>query len=141
MRMREGAIASLSTQEGTVRQVSFSVSHCDTSICYTFHYKDLNPCAHLSPCENEGMCSNEGPNQYSCDCPSCYIGMDCEEDIDECNVFPCANQATCVVSYYIACTQKGFERVLLCLGGFCYKARRHKHAATRAISGHTRINM
>ena len=59
---------------------------------------DLNACAHLSPCKNGGTCSNEGVNQYSCSCPFGFTGMDCEQEIDECNVSPCANGATCIVS-------------------------------------------
>ena len=97
MRIKESAIVSLNTLEGTVRQVSSSL-HCHTSISSSFSSLDLNPCAHLSPCKDEGVCSNEGPNQYSCACPSGYTGMNCEEDIDECKMSPCANQATCIVS-------------------------------------------
>ena len=70
---------------------------------------DLNPCAHLSPCENEGMCSNEGPNQYSCACPSGYTGIDCEEDVDECKMSPCANQAICIVSDHATYAQKSLS--------------------------------
>ena len=98
MQLQENVIVSLTTQESTVRQVSFRVAHCDTSISCFLSPIDLNPCAHLSPCENGGNCSNEGPNEYSCACSPGFTGMKCEQEIDECNVSPCANGATCIVS-------------------------------------------
>ena len=72
----------------------------------SFFIIDLNPCAHLSPCEKRGTCSNGDPNQCSCAYLFGYTGMNCEEDIDECKMFPCANQATCIVSDHNACTQR-----------------------------------
>ena len=98
MKMQENVSVSLTTQESTVRKVSFGVVHGNTSISCCLSTKDLNPCAHLSPCKNGGNCSIENVNQYSCACPSGYTGMDCEEDVDECKMSPCANQATCIVS-------------------------------------------
>ena len=101
MQFQESVIVSLTTQESIVRQASSGVAYCDTSIISCFLSPiDLNPCAHLSPCENGGNCSNEGANQYSCACLFGYTGMNCEEEIDECNMSSCDNDATCIVSDY-----------------------------------------
>ena len=89
---------SLNTQESIVKQVISEFSHCDTLICCSLSPIDLNPCAHLSPCENGGTCSKQDPNQYSCACLPGFTGMDCGQEINECNVSPCANGATCIVS-------------------------------------------
>lgn len=48
----------------------------------------------------------DGVDMYTCDCHSGYTGPHCEEDIDECKMYPdmCKNGATCEVSLYTVYT-------------------------------------
>ena len=47
---------------------------------------EQTPCS-PSPCQNDGSCDlePEGPGGYVCTCKTGFTGMDCEEDIDECD--------------------------------------------------------
>ena len=56
---------------------------------------EQNPCD-LSPCHSNGTCYNLNGGLYRCMCPPTYTGMRCNEDINECIVFPsiCRNGGT-----------------------------------------------
>ena len=56
---------------------------------------EQNPC-HSSPCHSNATCYNLNGGQYRCMCPPTYTGIQCDEDIDECTVFPfiCRNGGT-----------------------------------------------
>jgi len=56
-----------------------------------------NPCD-SSPCHSNATCYNLNDGQYRCMCPPTYTGRQCEDDIDECRVFPsiCRNGGRCV---------------------------------------------
>jgi len=58
---------------------------------------EQNPCD-SSPCHQNATCYNLNGGQYRCMCPTTYTGVQCNEDIDECTVFPfiCRNGGTCV---------------------------------------------
>ncbi|CAF3641598.1 unnamed protein product [Rotaria sordida] len=58
---------------------------------------EQNPCD-SSPCHQNATCYNLNGGQYRCMCPPTYTGIRCDEDIDECRVFPfiCRNGGTCV---------------------------------------------
>ncbi|CAF3833457.1 unnamed protein product [Rotaria magnacalcarata] len=58
---------------------------------------EQNPCD-SSPCHQNATCYNLNGGQYRCMCPPTYTGVRCDEDIDECSVFPfiCRNGGTCV---------------------------------------------
>ena len=58
---------------------------------------EQNPCL-SSPCHSNATCYNLNGGQYRCMCPPTYTGIHCDEDIDECKVFPsiCRNGGTCV---------------------------------------------
>ena len=48
---------------------------------------EQNPCD-SSPCHPNATCYNLNGGQYRCMCPPTYTGVRCDEDIDECAVFP-----------------------------------------------------
>ncbi len=56
---------------------------------------EQNPCL-SSPCHTNATCYNLNGGQYRCMCPPTYTGIQCDEDIDECTVFPsiCRNGGT-----------------------------------------------
>ncbi len=56
---------------------------------------EQNPCD-SSPCHQNATCYNLNGGQYRCMCPPTYTGVRCDEDIDECTVFPfiCRNGGT-----------------------------------------------
>ncbi|CAF3431133.1 unnamed protein product [Rotaria socialis] len=58
---------------------------------------EQNPCD-SSPCHQNATCYNLNGGQYRCMCPPTYTGVQCDEDIDECSIFPfiCRNGGTCV---------------------------------------------
>ncbi|UJR36501.1 hypothetical protein I4U23_029222 [Adineta vaga] len=58
---------------------------------------EQNPCD-SSPCHQNATCYNLNGGQYRCMCPPTYTGIRCDEDIDECSVFPfiCRNGGSCV---------------------------------------------
>ncbi|CAF3534312.1 unnamed protein product [Adineta steineri] len=73
---------------------------------------EQNPCD-SSPCHQNATCYNLNGGQYRCMCPPTYTGIRCDEDIDECTVFPfiCRNGGTCVNeigSYRCYCTEGWF---------------------------------
>ena len=69
--------------------------HCALAV----HYPDLYPCQRQIPCENGATCINNGFGDYLCQCEIGYNGDDCETEINECDVNPCQNGGTCIVSY------------------------------------------
>jgi Notch-like protein len=56
---------------------------------------EQNPCLSL-PCHSNATCYNLNDGQYRCMCPPTYTGIQCDEDIDECTIFPsiCRNGGT-----------------------------------------------
>ncbi|CAF4406405.1 unnamed protein product, partial [Adineta steineri] len=58
---------------------------------------EQNPC-NSSPCHSNATCYNLNGGEYRCMCPPTYTGIRCDQDIDECSVFPsiCRNGGTCV---------------------------------------------
>ncbi|MDP6943095.1 MAG: calcium-binding EGF-like domain-containing protein, partial [Myxococcota bacterium] len=46
-------------------------------------------------CLNEATCV-DGPDSFECLCEPGYDGVNCETDLDECDVEPCENGSTCV---------------------------------------------
>ena len=56
---------------------------------------EQNPCD-SSPCHSNATCYNLNGGLYRCMCPPTYTGMRCNEDINECIVFPsiCRNGGT-----------------------------------------------
>ena len=56
---------------------------------------EQNPCD-SSPCHQNATCYNLNGGQYRCMCPTTYTGVRCDQDIDECTVFPfiCRNGGT-----------------------------------------------
>ena len=51
------------------------------------------------PCLNGATCSHTNDvGGYYCSCSIGYTGENCETDIDECNMGPCLNNGTCLVS-------------------------------------------
>uniref|UniRef100_A0A3Q1HY86 Uncharacterized protein n=1 Tax=Anabas testudineus TaxID=64144 RepID=A0A3Q1HY86_ANATE len=92
----------------------FQGYHCDL---------DINECA-SQPCQNNGTCLDE-VDHYRCDCVLGFKGKsgeyfmfvyqilsyNCEEEIDECEVQPCRNGATCqdYVAMYMCECMTGFQ--------------------------------
>uniref|UniRef100_A0A8C3A7Z3 Crumbs cell polarity complex component 2b n=1 Tax=Cyclopterus lumpus TaxID=8103 RepID=A0A8C3A7Z3_CYCLU len=124
----------------------FQGYHCDL---------DINECA-SKPCQNNGTCLDE-VDHYRCDCAPgfkgkplsvanlspwpaampalCPAGINCEVEIDECEVHPCQNGATCrdhvaTYTYECDCEATGFvgdhceEDILECASDPC------QHGAT-----------
>jgi len=58
-----------------------------------------------------------GLGEFTCTCPTGYTGTDCEEDIDECDLDPCQNGATCKDSTTDNLVQLG-NYLCDCLTGF-----------------------
>ena len=56
------------------------------------------PCVH-------GNCS-DNINNYTCQCHTCYAGIDCETDIDECESMPCVygNCSDNIANYTCQCS-------------------------------------
>lgn len=54
---------------------------------------DIDECE-SSPCENKGQCWN-GPGDYGCNCGPGWGGMHCGENVDECTLGLCQNDASC----------------------------------------------
>lgn len=59
---------------------------------------EQNPCD-SSPCHPNSTCYNLNGGQFRCMCPPSSTGLRCDEDIDECTVFPfiCRNGGTFVI--------------------------------------------
>lgn len=75
-----------------------------------FCNQDLNYCTHHSPCRNGGICKNTGQGSYTCDCPSGFMGTNCEVEVNNCEQQPCANGGTCktVGEGYVCDCPEGF---------------------------------
>ena len=52
-----------------------------------------NPCA-SNPCTNGGSCVQlfDNPERHRCYCPPGFTGLNCESDINECEMEPCGNR-------------------------------------------------
>lgn len=56
---------------------------------------DVDACL-SSPCRHNGTCISEGRN-FTCLCEDGWTGLDCLNDIDECNISPpCENNGVCL---------------------------------------------
>ena len=82
------------------------------------------PCAHDSMCEDSG--GSEGA--YLCTCRLGWMGENCEEEMLECDSYPCQNGATCVQgneAYLCRCAvgftapQANCNEVNECISGPC----------------------
>ena len=69
---------------------------------------DVDYCLQHRPCQNQAKCiDGKGVNEYKCTCTSGWKGQNCDEDIDECQLGYCQNNATCnnsLGSYACACS-------------------------------------
>ncbi|XP_013412192.1 protein crumbs [Lingula anatina] len=64
-----------------------------------------HPCAD-NPCQNAATCSDDDPARYQCICGPGWEGDTCADDIDECAIGRCQNNASCTNSqggYACAC--------------------------------------
>nr|CUK27655.1 Serrate [Euperipatoides kanangrensis] len=57
--------------------------------------KDLDFCGTHHPCRNSATCHNTAPNDYSCECPYGFSGVNCEIVENRCAAEPCQNGGTC----------------------------------------------
>ena len=64
----------------------FEGDHCEINIDECELYGN--------PCQNEATCIDQ-INEYQCKCHPGYDGLDCENDIPECEMNPCVNNASC----------------------------------------------
>ena len=53
-----------------------------------------------STCVSNYVIFQDGIAAYTCNCDPGWTGMDCDEDIDECEPAPCLNGGTCIVCQY-----------------------------------------
>lgn len=60
-----------------------------------FLVADLNYCGTHEPCQHGGTCKNTAPDQYRCDCPEGFSGLNCEVVDNPCVTGPCANGGEC----------------------------------------------
>ena len=81
----------------TVKLVSL-IPILHTHTFYTI-IPDLIPCQRGNPCSNGTLCTNDGFGGYICHCSLGYTGMECDQEINECDPNPCYNGSTCIVSY------------------------------------------
>ena len=87
--------------EAALGRTSFAACNDDLNECLP------SPCRHSSECTesntNESI-APRGPlfitSRYVCDCSASvgWAGVDCDDDIDECEAHPCYNGATCLDS-------------------------------------------
>ena len=84
--------------------------NCDLGFVGTNCQYNIDDCEN-NPCLNGGQCW-DGENKYKCDCKdgftgkyfstiipeciSCYLGPNCEYNIDDCAKSPCKNGGTCI---------------------------------------------
>lgn len=54
-----------------------------------------SPCV-SSPCQNRGQCRDDHTQQYTCSCPTGFMGKHCETPVDPCVSNPCTNGGTCL---------------------------------------------
>ncbi|XP_072319417.1 slit homolog 1 protein-like [Eucyclogobius newberryi] len=54
-----------------------------------------SPCV-SSPCLNQGQCRDDQTQNYSCSCPSGFMGKHCETPVDPCVSEPCTNGGACI---------------------------------------------
>ncbi|CAN8006554.1 unnamed protein product [Ixodes hexagonus] len=56
---------------------------------------DLKICASLKPCAEGSTCVDMG-NTYTCACPEGLVGVNCENNVDDCSAGLCQNGGVCV---------------------------------------------
>ncbi|XP_013414285.1 protein jagged-1b isoform X2 [Lingula anatina] len=69
---------------------------CDTNWGGILCDKDLDYCGNKHPCLNGGTCRNTAPDEYQCNCPTGFSGVNCERADYICAPSPCSNHSTCV---------------------------------------------
>ncbi|VUZ54040.1 unnamed protein product [Hymenolepis diminuta] len=52
-------------------------------------------CIDENPCKNEGVCVMHNPTGFKCICPQGWGGLDCSENLDDCEYNKCQNGGTC----------------------------------------------
>ncbi|KAF4795928.1 EGF-like-domain, multiple 11 [Turdus rufiventris] len=66
--------------------------------------EELGDLCASQPCLNGGVCQYN-QSGYVCNCPSGFLGHNCEIDINECSSRPCQNRGTCIdLPNDVACT-------------------------------------
>ena len=82
---------------------------------------NMNECD-SNPCLNGGDCV-DGVHNYTCICPSEFIGRHCDQELDPCSFSPCQNGASCVTtksnSDFICKCLPGINSLLLILNNIC----------------------
>ncbi len=71
---------------------------CACTVDWTGNACDVlvDPCD-TTPCANGGTCTRLSRSTFSCMCPPGFTGVNCNTDINECNIIsmPCSNGGTC----------------------------------------------
>ncbi|XP_070566542.1 fibropellin-3-like [Ptychodera flava] len=74
-------------------------SNCSEIKPFICEFKVDDACD-FSPCKNGGTCTANGLDEYSCNCPSDFEGVNCETEkplpVDPCDDNPCMNSGTCL---------------------------------------------
>ncbi|VDO14671.1 unnamed protein product [Rodentolepis nana] len=52
-------------------------------------------CIDENPCRNEGVCMMHNPTGFKCVCPQGWGGVDCSENLDDCEYNKCQNGGIC----------------------------------------------
>ncbi|KAM3184572.1 hypothetical protein ACTXT7_008077 [Hymenolepis weldensis] len=52
-------------------------------------------CIDENPCKNEGVCVMHNPTGFKCICPQGWGGLDCSENLDDCEYNKCQNGGVC----------------------------------------------
>ncbi|XP_072051695.1 uncharacterized protein [Amphiura filiformis] len=87
------------------------------SCTFTVTISEANPCL-PQPCLNAGTCVIESPTAYTCLCPECYSGNNCQTGAEPCANHNCANGAACV-PFANSCDQYYCECPDCFTGTFC----------------------
>ncbi|XP_072051694.1 uncharacterized protein [Amphiura filiformis] len=87
------------------------------SCTFTVTISEANPCL-PQPCLNAGTCVIESPTAYTCLCPECYSGNNCQTGAEPCENHNCVNGAACV-PFANSCDQYYCECPDCFTGTFC----------------------
>ncbi|KAM7537665.1 hypothetical protein Aperf_G00000075381 [Anoplocephala perfoliata] len=68
-------------------------------------------CIDENPCQNDGVCVMQNPSGFKCICPEGWGGIDCSENLDDCEYSKCENGGVCKdrVSGYVCECPHGFS--------------------------------